>query len=155
MYSVCTHSVLFMCKSICLLQEVSLLIRASRLMPDVVQIFVGQHQQECIQGCSGFSEYLTKIVSKHLPAFMDGILILVGFKSYGQLSNCQEMRKSVEFCHLFSTSTTMNMNRILSQCTCVSKTTNLSYLANTVSTRWVSNQNSLKQHIIHSKNERL
>ena len=125
------------------------------LMPDVIQIFVWQHQQECIQGCSGFSEYLIKIVSKHLPAFMDGILILVGFKNYGQLSNCQEMRKSVEFCHLFSTSTTMNMNRILSQCTCVSKTTNLSYLANTVSTRWVSNQNSLKQHIIHSKNERL
>ena len=99
------------------------------------------------------SGYFTKIVSKHLPAFMDGILILVGFKNYGQLSNCQEMRKSVEFCHPFSTSTTMNMNRILSQCTCVSKTTNLSYLANTVSTRWVSNQNSLKQHIIHSKNE--
>ena len=49
-------------------------------MPDVVQIFVWQHQQECIQGCSGFSEYLSKIVSKHLPAFMDGILNLVEFK---------------------------------------------------------------------------
>ena len=29
MHSVCTHLVLFMCKSICLLQEVSLLIRVS------------------------------------------------------------------------------------------------------------------------------
>ena len=27
------------------------------------------------------SGYFTKIVSKHLPAFMDGILNLVGFKS--------------------------------------------------------------------------
>ena len=89
-------------------------------MPDVVQIFVWQHQQECIQGCSGFqwmlhqdSSLSTSFLSTCLPSWtkssfwwdsriMDNCQIV---KKWGKAWNfvtllvLQQQWTWIEFCH--------------------------------------------------------